>query len=257
MSEITAPLIKIAVNPALTQDLHEVIGTYCHQVRNHLNSLKLSLYFAKRGASSDRPSPWKELNAQYLEMEAWLERLQMLCRPLQLDLYHLPFDLLIEERRGRWTDAAEERDGTLAIEPADFPTAFSFDMGRFAAALDDLAAWRFRAAPVGTRFMLGWKNLGDHFEFRWSELHSQPPESRETRATSPLSSEGLLLPVIYRLAVLHGGTVDLSLDHGWHLSIRLPSQPRCPRSANDATGDASGSPPHQASHGAGNGETSI
>ena len=229
MSETTTVrLIKIAANPALTDHLHAVLGTYCHQVRNHLNSLKLCLYFAKRDVTEES-SPWTALNARYVEMELWIERLQLLCRPLRLDLYHLPFDLLIEERRERWTEIARRKGGTLVIEPDESSATLSFDLGRLGQGLDDLAEWRFRNASKGTRFLLHWKREAGELVFRWSEACDEPSEKRmvpETSETSPLSREGLILPLIHRLVALHGGTVDHSVDEGWHLTIRLPSEPR-------------------------------
>lgn len=244
MSETTASLIAIAANPKLAENLHSVIRTYCHQVRNHLNSLKMSLYFAKRGSSAEGSPAWSHLNTQYQEMEQWLERLQMLCRPLSLDLYELPFDLVIEEHRKRWVESAERAGGTLAVAPAEISASVRIDLGKWAQVLDDLAEWRFRAAPRGTKFQLDWKLDGNVLAFRWSESSGRLLEPSVEGFTQdpeqgPLSREGLVLPMIHRLAVLHGGSAELSVEDGWRLTLRLPGKPSGASQATSSGSDLS------------------
>ena len=226
MPDMTAgPLLKIAGDSELTKHLHKVIGTYCHQVRNQLNSIKLSLYFAKRVATAVDHSRWNELDSHYLDLERWLDRLQLVCRPLQLQTFPLPFGLLIEERRESWTEAARQNGGSLLIQPVEPILNVAVDLGRLGQALDDLADWRFPSAPPNTTFQLDWKQEGGFLVFLWKEKWDRPaiePDDPIPVNRSQLSREGLTLPLILRMVSLHGGTMNCSSDVGWELSIRLP-----------------------------------
>src|SRR5262245_63205500 len=48
---LTGSLFRVATDASMVVALHDVLGSFCHECRNTLNSLKLSLYLAKRGAS--------------------------------------------------------------------------------------------------------------------------------------------------------------------------------------------------------------
>src|SRR4051812_10760623 len=52
-NRLTSSLCRIAADPAQVGTLYEILGGYCHQCRNTLNSLKLSLYLARRGGAPD------------------------------------------------------------------------------------------------------------------------------------------------------------------------------------------------------------
>src|SRR5437660_1654591 len=107
----TDVLVRMAQDPAQVAWLHGIIGPYCHQSRNLLNGLKIGLYIARRkdddpvtGVCPRHGSHWDELDRAYRAVEERLDRLQSLCRPLELAPVRLPLSLLMEERRGRWID---------------------------------------------------------------------------------------------------------------------------------------------------------
>ena len=222
-------LSRIAVDPSLSARLHSLIGTYCHQVRNHLNSLKLSLYFAKRGDTGSEDSPWTGLNASYNEMERWLDRVQLICRPLQIEPFRVPFRLFIEERRERWKQMAEARGGELEIEEGNEDLGVPIDISRLGQALDDVAAWRFQNATSSTFFHLEWKKDGDFLLFSWNESYRNSTlETTHSLAqrSFEISRDGLTIPVLARVVALHGGRTSCdSYAADWRLSIWIPLHP--------------------------------
>ena len=50
---LTPLLCRIVSDPAQLESLHEVLGGFCHQSRNLLNSLKLSIYLATKFVTRD------------------------------------------------------------------------------------------------------------------------------------------------------------------------------------------------------------
>lgn len=137
-------LLLVARDSGLRLEVYEHLREYCHQCRNRLNSLKLSLYLAMRQSSLPTSDPWAEIEQHYRDLESRVEQVQFLCRPLVLTRTTLGLDLLIADRREKWTrQMAEQGRGLELIPPKDRAVA-SFDV-------DTLGRCSTRWSPGGPR----------------------------------------------------------------------------------------------------------
>src|SRR5258707_9571590 len=96
-------LLEVARDPTLRQSVYLRLGEYCHQCRNRLNSLKLSLFLAMKQSDQGLRHEWGLIERDYLELERIVDRVQMICRPMTLSRVSLALDLLFEDRREEWT----------------------------------------------------------------------------------------------------------------------------------------------------------
>src|SRR6478735_1221713 len=91
-TDLSGRLLRIAADPERTEHLHRVLGWYCHESRNFLNSLKMSLYLARRMGDGPAAALWAEVEATYTELERFVDRLHQLCRPSPITPVRLPLD---------------------------------------------------------------------------------------------------------------------------------------------------------------------
>jgi hypothetical protein len=216
--------------------LHGILGGFCHQYRNHLNSLKMSLYLAC-GPDSGTPSAvWREVEPRYTEVERFIDRLQLICRPTHLSLVRLALDLLIEERQGGWSDGLAARGRSLLLRPPEVVLVGEFDPTRLAQGLDDLVSWRAAVGDPATDLRLTWSSEGGLFHLVWDEPAQVEPGSgpRACRGFEvggdPTENDGdrsaslcaLTLPLLTRIISLHGGTVGTTSGESWRLDLRWP-----------------------------------
>src|SRR4051812_32890297 len=87
-----ASWLGIVSAPMRVVSLHEVLRGFCHDCRNDLNSLKLSLYLARSGAEGSDPSIWDEFEPRYRALESLFERLQMIYWPMVPETVRLPLE---------------------------------------------------------------------------------------------------------------------------------------------------------------------
>ncbi len=136
---------RVGCRLAFGRALHEIIGGYCHQSRNLLNTLNISLYLAQPCESSGDTAVLGRVEPLYKEVEQFFDRLQAVCRPLP----HEPVkrsrsacSFRAAKRPGRTTPLAVRgrrlRCGSwLRSEQA----VGAFDPTRLQIAFDDLVAW--------------------------------------------------------------------------------------------------------------------
>jgi len=216
-------LLAIARNPILRHSVYERLGEYCHQCRNRLNSLKLSLYLARRGAVEGYAGTWDALDGHYLELELLIERVQVICRPMVLSRITVGLDLLIEDRRQEWTSILAGRGGDLSfIAPTDRALA-SLDIDRMILGLDALARWRSVAVAPGTTTRIRWWVDAGWAHLAWEE---DPPRARFTLGTDPSPDRTWTLSLLARVAAEHDGELRLNDRLGWRLELTWPSDPR-------------------------------
>jgi hypothetical protein len=239
--ELTGLLTRIASDPALTCHLHRVLGPFCHECRNILHGLKLSLYLAGRKADPSEEGPWKEMEARYSTLETLIDRVQQISRPSPFQPVRLPLHLLFDDRRAVWDRELAASGRRLAFKPPAAPVVAVFDPCRLGRAFDDLVAWRARQGAPGSALTLSWFVNEDSICVEWSECAGSGQRDRQGRTGCPGSqslpnagracepdADGpdplslLALPLITRVASQHGGAVETDDRKGWRLGFRWP-----------------------------------
>lgn len=225
--QLARSLTRIAASPSQTRHLHAVLGDYCHQSRNLLNSLKMSFYLARRCPDSNKLDPLRHLEPRYILAERFIDRLQQIARPIPLSSVSLPLSLLIDDRAPVWAETLGRSGRALIIEsPLDSSTGL-YDPMRLGQGLDDLVAWRSAIAPPGFDLRLRWAVENRHFHLVWDEPESTRPDLRHSETTLAQAAEvehwgPLIVPLLGRLITLQGGTLDLTDSEAWTLTLRWP-----------------------------------
>jgi hypothetical protein len=217
-NRLTSSLCRIAADPAQVGTLYEILGGYCHQCRNTLNSLKLSLYLARRGGAPDTSTIWDELEPRYQAVERLFDRLQMICRPMMLSPSRLPLALLIEEHRPKWDALLAEHGRRLELLPPRKPVVGDYDPYRLGQGLDALVALCAEQGESDAPIGLHWSSVGSQIQLEWDDSEiSGSGASEHFDASDPFA-----LPFLARIISAHGGTLDVSLDQGLRLLCRWP-----------------------------------
>ena len=213
-------LLWIAQNPTLRKDLERVLGGYCHQGRNRLNSLKLSIYLAKRQAPGGDATVWQSVEQAYQIVETQIDRLQMVCRPMSLALVNIGLNLLFDDRSAGWSATLGEAGHHVVFQPPDGANLARFDVDKLGMALDALVAWRAEQGVSGTRILVKWWVHNREAQISWSE---QRPTNAPDQLQIHPGSTAWTLPILIRVVTEHGGRLRVDEDSGWHLAISWPA----------------------------------
>ncbi|WP_254054049.1 hypothetical protein [Singulisphaera sp. GP187] len=217
--DLACSLVGVASDPFKVRALHDILGVFCHQCRNTLNSLKLSLYLTKRDASHVASPLWGELDQRYHEVELLFDRLQAICRPMTLTPLRASLSLIMKERGASWVEAMAARDRSLRLVPPKSSDVGEFDPIRLPECLNTFILWRAEVGERGQPAQLGWRIEDDHFLIEWDE-----PSSFGVGGTPERSdrSDPLALPLLARVLSAHGGTMTLDFHDGLHLRATWP-----------------------------------
>jgi len=215
-SRLTQRFAAIAADPEQVRHLHRVLGPYCHESRNLLNVLKLSLYLSRKDrADGARSGVLERIGASYEELERVIDRLHQLCRPLPFRAVRLPIHLLCDERRPAWEATLGRSGRRLELLRPDSPVVGGFDPGRLGEALDDLVAWRASLGPSEPPVVMTWGQAEGMLRFECNDAATGRPRSRV--------GDLLAVPLVVRAAALHGGFVETEdTDRGWRLRLFWP-----------------------------------
>lgn len=222
-------LARIAADPNRVEALHQILGLYSHQARNKLHGMKLSLYLAGRDSSPECHALWTAVERRYQVVEGFFDRLQQLWRGSPLTLVCLPIRLLVEERRGAWSESLLVTGRGLVIEAPATDVRCPFDPSRLGQALDDLVRWRTRVGDEETDLRLAWGVVDGRIQLRWDEPRRQPARSIHPKSppssVNPLEHEASDLfaaPLLCRTIALHGGRLDACDAVPWRLAVSWP-----------------------------------
>jgi hypothetical protein len=219
--DLTTALFRIASDPTLVTALHQILGTFCHQGRNVLNSLKLNLYLAQRCRPDCERNRWEDLEACYGALEQLFDRLQAICRPMPLTPVRASLGLLMEEGRSGWAEAMSAHDRPFELVAPSKPAIGDFDPVRMRDGLDVFINWRARAGEPGQPASLSWSADRRAFHLDWDEPGSSGPSTVAEHGDSP---DPFALPLLARVISSHGGSLDLNRRHGLHMSVRWPRE---------------------------------
>jgi hypothetical protein len=231
-------LSRIVVDPGRIDALHKVLGPFCHQSRNILNSLKISLYLAHRKDASEEgiAGSWDDVEARYRAVEGLYDRLQMMWRPVTLARVPMSLSLLLEDRRRAWVADFAAHGRVLRMRAAAKSDVGEYDPHWLGLALDAFVAWRASAASRGRDAALRWSTRSGKFHVEWQEPPASRESTREGEGTGvPVPAAGgserfepLALPFLIRVVAAHGGIVELIEPGGSHLRLSWPQVAHCP-----------------------------
>lgn len=215
-SPLVQGLSQIASDPNRVGELHAHIGEFCHDYRNRLHGLNLSLYLARRSLPRIGGTDWSRVEAIYRQTERIIDQLQWLCRPANVRPMRFTLGMLLEERRPVWSEWLEERGGRLEYAPGR-EVEGEFDPCRMTTALDALARWRAESSPPATTIHVSWSVDREHFALDWEESNAFRDDG--AGAPGPVS---LALPMVARAMSDHHGRMSLPRSRGFALALRWP-----------------------------------
>lgn len=244
-------LARVAADPDLTAGLYSMLGGFCHELRNLLNSLRMTLYIAQRSAEPEADRDvWDDVERRYRVVEQYVDRLQLIARPWTVTPVVLPLGTLFDDRRAAWSHLLAGRNRRLILSPPPDPGGVAFDPLRLGSGLDDLVAWRSWAGDPATDLRVRWAREGDAILVRWDEPPSKSPRragpARDAPTdvlSNPMEAEALanlIIPLLTRTMTSHGGTLETGGPGAWHLTLRWPLDAR---PTHQETAPCSASPP--------------
>jgi signal transduction histidine kinase len=220
VDELTGHFLRIATDRAGHLDLARSLRGYFHDARNRLNSLKIGLYLARRGAPAPQRRVWEELDQSYRGLEQLVDRLQTLCRPLELAPIEADLGPWLEERREPWTSQLAAAGRGLEWAPPPGPTVGRFDPMRLILGLDALVAWRASEDGGGDPARLAWAGDPTRLRLEWSERGPSvdgPLEGRDGRSPS------MVLPLLAQLMTALGGSLAVANRGGLVVRLAWPA----------------------------------
>jgi hypothetical protein len=217
---LTDQLFRLAREPDLRAEIYERLGEYCHQCRNRLNSLKLSLYLVMRQSPGSAEGRWAAIDRHYKALERRVDEIQTLCRPFALSKVTLGLDLLIEDRRKSWGDAMSRSGKTLEFNRPSERAVASFDVERLGKSLDDLVTWRAGDPEAGSSARVHWWQESGSIHFLWEE--SGMPSSL-AKGSEPPDPATWTLPLLARVVLAHEGDIRVQNDGPYRVELSWPT----------------------------------
>lgn len=220
-------LLSIASNNDQVALLHRLLDRYCHRFRNRLNSMKLCLYLGQKTSDEQRTSlsQWRELENRYQVLEHFVEQFQSFCRPFQVSPMEVSLNLFLEELRKTWNHRLADHQFQFELLPPGHPVQAYFDPSRMSQGLDALASWRGLVIPQGSLIHLSWWDRDNWVYLRWEEPEPLPIPA--AKAPEELQAN-IALPILARILQAHGGTLQLSSQEWFQMTLRWPRFPSTP-----------------------------
>jgi hypothetical protein len=228
---LSAVLSRIVVDPAQVRSLHEILGPFCHQSRNVLNCLKMSLYLARREEERTTGSAWDGLERTYLKLEQFFDTIQTICRPMPLSLVRLSFSMLVEDRRRSWTDLFLGHQRSLELITPRDPVIGDYDPLHLGRALDAFVGWRAESGEDGESASFRWWTDREHFHLEWLESRAG---TKRTGGRAQDQQEPLALPLLGRVISAHGGVMKLLEPSGRYVHVSWPQSASNPHRSHPA-----------------------
>jgi hypothetical protein len=220
---VARALMAVAADPNRTDELYEVLGEFCHGVRDRLNALKISLYVANQSLGPEFERSWQEIHDQYLVVEHFVDQFQTVFRPMSLNLMSVSLGRLIDENRDHWERLVHNKGANLFWSRPKADPEGRFDPMRLTDALERFVSGRTEEMLAGTMVHVSWTAEGDRFRFSWDE---KTPAVSRTHASGLLADGyrlgNLVLPMLARVMALHGGVASIRSGDEFGMELRWP-----------------------------------
>lgn len=201
---LAGALLRCVEEPDRIPMIQVLLDRYCHRLRNRLNSMKLSLYLARRLSGNPSGPDWVRADSAYRSMEAMIEQVQLFCNPLQPSLAEGDLNHWIEQRVPDWQRVLAQRAIRLETGGPREALPSRFDWNRLAQGLDALITfWASHGCSDGT-IRLSWRRDPGRFQVRF--------ESESSLIQTQGDAENLGLPVLARVLRAHQGTLAIAAD---------------------------------------------
>jgi hypothetical protein len=225
VDDLTGHFLRIATDSEGSRDLAQTLRGFFHDARNRLNSLKIGLYLARRAACPPQRRVWEELDHSYRGLEQLVDRLQTLCRPMDLSPVTADVRTWLEERRDLWCSQLGAVGRALEWGPSPTPAVGRFDPMWLIKGLDALVAWRATKEGCDKSARITWGADSTQLHIEWSEEGPSvdgPLEGRDGRSVS------MVLPILARIMTAHGGSLAVSQRGGLVVRLAWPAgDPAC------------------------------
>lgn len=228
---LSSSLVPLVHDTRRVEHLREVLSGFCHQCRNSLNGIKLSLYLFRRESRGTVPHCFGEIEGMYQQVEQFFDRLQAVYRPMAVQMLEGSIDELIRTHGPRWRSWYESRGQALRLEPPGLAVLGDFDPNLLGQGLDAIAAWRAEVAAASTLSRVVWGLCDDGIEILWhEEARPGPPDLiehaggliRRDPGTSVARVDLLAIPLLARIIASHGGTLEYHRGESFSVRIRWP-----------------------------------
>ena len=217
---VAGTLLRMIDDPGRLDGLQRQLDRYCHRLRNRLNSLKLSLYLARR-LDQTAPVAWEDADSNYRRMEVLIEHLQAVVTPLRLAPIEVDLAAWLAEAIPCWRRLLEAGGLAMAAEGPDGPLPARFDTTRLSQAIDPLVEAWARPGAENSAIRLRW---GADSEGCTLEFAAEGPVG--PRLAGALgAADGLALPRLARVLQAHGGRLELRDGREPSLRLRWPAEP--------------------------------
>lgn len=228
-------LASAASDDEKTRQLHAIFGGFCHEVRNVLNSLHMSLYLARKSSGPDWSDLWTSIEPGYQLVERFIDRFQTVCRPFTICPVKMPLGALFDDRRDQWSDVLAGQGRELRLEPKrEAGVPVPFEPQKLGSAFDDLVAWRAALGPAGTALRACWWVDQGQAHVEWDEPSGEGPRPRKPstiksksgrRPETALEAElyaALTIPLLTRIVRAQGGSLESSSERSWCVRLKWP-----------------------------------
>ena len=121
VDELTGHFLQIATDRGKSGELARTLREFFHDASNRLNSLKIGLYIGRRDASPAQGAVWEELDQSYRGLEQLIDRLQTICRPLELTPVRGDLGEWLEDAQGVLVVARRRAEGPPRVAAAAEP----------------------------------------------------------------------------------------------------------------------------------------
>ncbi len=221
-ADLGSTLVRLASDPAGLARLYEVLGPLCHDFRNRLNSVQLTLYLADpQTTGAERRA---ELERLYRLALAAVEQVQQLVRPVRVTPIHLGLELLVQERADAWRLLLQDTGVALELEPPPQRAVGGFDPARFQQALEGLFRWRSARLAPGQTLRLAWRLTDGQLGLDWEEWSAEGSEPAASIGDAPGTGLGLIaLASLARLVSEHGGRLSFTERPRFRVAMSWPA----------------------------------
>ena len=215
----TQSFLDLASDPESREEIHQCLRGFFHDARNRLSLLKIGLYVARRSGSEMQANLWSELDLSYQSLEDFVDRVQTLCRPPDIEPYAANLGVWLGERRTLWTQWFEAQGRRLDWHAPLTNAGGWFDPVSLIQGLDVLLFCRAKVGAPGQSASITWSTdpTAFHLEFvEESAALSLPFEGRESRSLS------MALPLLARMMSAHQGTLSIENENGLRIRLDWP-----------------------------------